>query len=123
MIRFARTLLITSSLLVTGCGAGGPREVVIVARGMTFTLPSAPDTANPVIRLRPGETVLLTLRNEAPGLMHDFEIPSWKVKSDQIRSGQSTTLTVTVPTQEGRYQYICGPHSTMMRGFVEVAAP
>ena len=110
-------------LVVSGCSAANrPRDVQVVARGMTFLLASDPQKANPIIRLRPGERVRIVLRNEAPGLIHDFEIPSLEVKSDQIRVGETTSVTFTVPTSEGRYQYICGPHSTLMRGFVEVAA-
>jgi heme/copper-type cytochrome/quinol oxidase subunit 2 len=109
------------SLSLSGCNsADGPREIVIVARGMTFTLSSDPDTPNPVIRVRPGERITLTLRNDAPGLMHDFQIPAWKVKTDQIRSGVATTVSFNVPNEVGRYEYRCGPHSTMMRGFIEV---
>jgi plastocyanin len=111
------------SLVLASCTTpAGPREIVIVARGMTFTLPSDPDTPNPVIRVRPGERISLTLRNEAPGLMHDFQIPSWDVKSDQIRGGDSTTVDFTVPSELGRHEYSSGPHSTLMRGFIEVTA-
>ena len=121
MILFARTLVIGVLLLGAGCSTDGPREVVVVARGMTFTLPSDPDTVNPVIRVRSGERLRLTLRNEAPGLMHNFEIPAWDVKTDQIRGGSSTSVTLTVPGKQGRYQYICAPHANLMHGFVEVA--
>lgn len=98
------------------------REIVLVARGMTFVLESDPDTANPVIQVRPGEQIKLTLRNEAPGLMHDFRIPSLNVKSEQIRTGQSTSVFFTAPGAVGRYDYTCGPHSTLMRGAIEVTA-
>jgi plastocyanin len=109
-------------LLLAGCRSNGPREVTLVARGMTFTLTSDEDTANPVIRVRPGERVRVTLRNEAPGLMHDFRIPSWNVQSAQIRGGDSTTVTFTAPSAQGRYEYKCGPHSALMHGFIEVSA-
>jgi plastocyanin len=120
MILVGRTLLVGALLLAAGCSTDGPREVLIVARGMTFTLPSDPDTVNPVIRVRSGERLRLTLRNEAPGLMHSFEIPAWDVKTEQIRGGSSTSVTLTVPGKQGRYQYICAPHAKLMRGFVEV---
>jgi hypothetical protein len=118
--RFAVVALLSC---LAGCtGVDGPREIVLVARGMTFTLPSDPDTPNPVIRVRPGEHITLTLRNEAPGLMHDFQIPAWAVKSNQIRGGESTSVSFGVPSEVGRYEYTCGPHSTMMQGFIEVTA-
>jgi plastocyanin len=97
-----------------------PREIVLVARGMTFVLASDPEAPNPVIPLRAGEHVRLVLRNEAPGLLHDFQIPAWKVRVDQIRAGQTSEVTFTVPSAAGRYQYLCRPHSEMMKGFVEV---
>ena len=121
MISSGRTLIIASVWLFGGCSPESPRELLLVARGMTFTLPSDPDTANPVIRIRPGERVRLTFRNDAPGLMHNFEIPAWNIKTDQIRGGASTSVTFTVPSQQGRHQYICAPHANMMHGFVEVA--
>jgi heme/copper-type cytochrome/quinol oxidase subunit 2 len=121
MILFGRTLVIGFLLFGAGCSTDPPREVLVVARGMTFTLPSDPDTVNPVIRVRSGERLRLTLRNEAPGLMHNFEIPAWDVKTDQIRGGSSTSVTLTVPANQGRYKYICAPHANLMHGFVEVA--
>jgi plastocyanin len=121
MIWFGRVVVIGSVFLAASCRADRPRDVLVVARGMTFTLPSDPDTANPLIRLRPGERVRVTLRNDAPGLMHNFEIPAWNVKTDQIRSGATTSVTVVVPAGAGRYQYLCAPHANLMNGFVEVA--
>jgi plastocyanin len=119
-MKLLRRTVVIGSLLLAGCSTEGPREVLVVARGMTFTLPSDPDTANPVIRVRSGERLRLTLRNEAPGLMHNFEIPAWDVKTDQIRGGSSTSVTLTVPGKQGRYEYKCAPHANLMHGFVEV---
>ena len=110
------------ALVSAGCNDNGPREVVIVAKGMTFTLLSDPATVNPPLRMYPGEVLRVTLRNDAPGLMHDFEIPAWNVKTDQIRGGEATSVLVTVPAAEGRVAYQCGPHASMMHGVIEVAA-
>jgi plastocyanin len=114
--------LLASVALSAGCAmlSGAPREVTIVARGMTFVLANAPDTPNPVIQLRAGERVRLVLKNEAPGLLHNIQIPAWKVQVDQIRAGQRAEVAFTVPSTVGRYQYLCGPHSELMKGFVEV---
>jgi plastocyanin len=116
--------ILVAGLLALGtvscAGGSGARDIVLVARGMTFVLENAADTPNPVIRVEPGERIRLTLRNEAPGLVHDFSIPAWDVESEQVRHGQSTTVVFTAPSGEGRYEYHCTPHSTMMRGFVEV---
>jgi len=97
-----------------------PRQVVLVARGMTFMLPDNPDVANPVIPLHAGERVRLVLKNEAPGLLHDVSIPAWDVEIGQIRAGQTAEVTFTVPNQPGRHEYRCRPHAEMMTGFVEV---
>ena len=115
------TILSLTFFAVLGCRSTGPREVLLVARGMTFTLPSSPDRANPVIHLWPGERVRVILRNEAPGLMHNFEIPSWDVKSEQIRGGQTTSVSFTVPDRKGRVEYMCRPHSSLMHGVIEVS--
>ena len=110
-------------LCLTLCGCAPPadmREVVITARGMTFVMASNPDTPNPVIQFRAGERVRVVLRNEAPGLLHDFAIPAWSVQTDQIRAGESTEVTFTVPLAPGRSEYLCRPHAEMMNGHVEV---
>jgi plastocyanin len=120
VLRYGVFLLLA---VAAGCTSpSGPREVLLVGRGMTFTLPSDPDTANPVIRVQPGERVRLTLRNDAPGLIHNFEIPAWKVKSASARGGESVSVDFTVPSAQGRYEYMCTPHANMMHGFVEVSA-
>ena len=88
---------------------------------MTFVLASDPDTPNPVIPLRAGERVKVVLRNEAPGLLHDFEIPAWDVRTERIRAGQTTDVVFTVPATLGRSEYRCRPHAELMKGFVEVS--
>lgn len=116
------------ALLLVCVGAGfactalpGPaREVVIVARGMTFVLEDAPDMPNPPISLRAGERIRLVLKNEAPGLLHDVVIPDLGVEIEQMRAGESRELTFTVPAAPGRHEYLCRPHAEMMRGVVEV---
>lgn len=109
---------------LAGCAMfeSSPREVVVIARGMTFVLANDSDTPNPVIPLRAGERVRLVLRNEAPGLLHDLQIPDWNVRLNQTRAGETTDVTFTVPSTLGRYQYLCRPHSEMMKGFVEVTS-
>jgi plastocyanin len=97
-----------------------PREVLLVARGMTFILADQPEVPNPVIPMHAGERVRLVLKNEAPGLLHDVAIPAWKIETSQIRAGETTEVTFTVPNQPGRHGYRCRPHSEMMSGFVEV---
>jgi plastocyanin len=108
-------------LAMTACERSAPvRQITLVARGMTFVLEDAPDTPNPVISLRAGERVRLVLKNEAPGLLHNVEIPALNVQLDQIRAGETTDRTFTVPDKPGRYEYRCRPHSELMHGSVEV---
>ena len=119
--RFIFVLVTIASCALVSCTPPGePREVLLAARGMTFVLVNDSDTPNPVIPLRAGERVRLVLRNEAPGLLHDFAIPAWDVQTEQIRAGESTNVTFTVPTTPGRTEYLCRPHAKLMKGHVEV---
>ncbi len=113
-------LLALSLALATGCRSGSPREVVVIARGMTFVLADEPNVPNPVIVFKAGEHVRLVLKNEAPGLLHNFLIPAWLVEVTQIRAGQTADVTFTVPSEPGRYEYLCRPHAELMKGVVEV---
>ena len=87
---------------------------------MTFVLADEPEVPNPVITMRAGERVRLVLRNEAPGLLHDFRIPAWGVQVAQIRAGETADVTFIAPTQTGSYEYLCRPHGELMKGVVEV---
>lgn len=109
-----------AALITAACGVGPAREITLVTRGMTFLLEGAPDDANPPIVLRSGERVRLVLKNEAPGLLHDIEIPALKVEINQIRAGESAAVTFTVPDLPGQHEYRCRPHAEMMHGIVEV---
>lgn len=117
-------MLITIGLtiVIVGCTPhpGPPRDVVVIARGMMFVMEDDADVPNPVITLRAGERVRLTLKNDAPGLLHDFVIPAWDVEIPQIRAGDTRAVTFSVPATPGRFEYRCRPHSEMMKGFVEV---
>jgi plastocyanin len=128
-MRFSSTSRIVCAVSVALCltGNGGcntasrtPRDVVVVGKGMTFVVEGDASTPNPVIQLRAGERVRLVLKNEAPGLLHDFQIPAWRVQTEQIRAGQTAEVSFTVPAALGRYQYLCRPHSELMHGFIEV---
>ena len=108
--------------LAAGCNTQGyTRDVIIVARGMSFIIEGQESAPNPLIKFQPGERVRIELRNEAPGLLHDFVIPAWGVEIEQLRAGESRDLVTTVPATPGRFEYHCRPHSEMMTGFVEVA--
>jgi hypothetical protein len=107
--------------LFAGCEAPPvPRDVTLLARGMTFVLPGNPDEPNPQIAMRAGERIHLVLKNEAPGLLHDISIPDWNVAVDLIRAGEQVEVTFTVPNEPGPHEYRCRPHSEMMKGVIEV---
>jgi plastocyanin len=96
-----------------------PREVRLVARDMTFYV-AGQDTPNPTLRFRAGETIRLVLRNEDPGMTHDFAVKSWKLASRLLEGKGETTLEFRVPDAAGTQTYSCTPHSRMMRGSIEV---
>jgi hypothetical protein len=114
-------------LLLFLLGAGGcyndrPREVLIIARGLALTLASDESARNPRITMATGERVRVTLKSEAYGLIHDFQIPAWSVKTDQVRGGESTSVVFIVPPKEGRVKYISSPHAATVNGIIEVVA-
>jgi heme/copper-type cytochrome/quinol oxidase subunit 2 len=85
-------------------------------------VPSESRAPNPRITLAPGERVRVTLRSEAPGLIHDFQIPAWNVKTDQVRGGESTSVSFVAPATEQRVEYVSSHHAATMHGIVEVKA-
>ncbi len=118
------TLLVVTAVLVTarfsrGASAADRREIVLVVREMTFYADGRPDE-NPTLRFKAGETVRIVLQNQAPGMNHDFAIPAWGVATRALQGLGSDVVTFTVPARPGRYEYLCNPHSAMMRGSIEV---
>ncbi len=103
-----------------GNPAGGPREIRLVARNMTFYL-QGDNAPNPTLRLRAGEQVRLVLANEEPGIDHDFAIRPWKVGTGILNGKGEDTVTFTVPAAPGsETTYMCTPHFGMMRGTILV---
>jgi plastocyanin len=112
--------LVATTLIGCTADQGSARDLVLVARGMEFVVADDANTSNPTLRLRAGERVRVVLRNEAPGLLHDFAIPAWDVQIPTLRAGESGDVTFTVPSTPGRFEYRCRPHSEMMTGSIEV---
>ncbi len=56
------------------------------------------------IRVKKGETV--TIHMTAKDMMHDFTIDELGVKSETIKTGESTTFTFA-PDQVGEFEYYC----------------
>jgi plastocyanin len=99
--------------------ARAPREIVLVARDMSFYLDGA-SAENPTLRLKAGESVRLVLRNEEPGVVHDFAVSAWKVGTRRLQARETDTVTFRVPDTPGQHEYLCNPHASMMRGIIEV---
>lgn len=96
-----------------------PREVVLVARGMRFYLDGHPE-ANPTIALEAGERVRLVLRNEDPGVTHDFAVAAWGVATGALQGRGVAVVEFRAPGRPGAYRYRCTPHPLMMSGALEV---
>jgi hypothetical protein len=106
--------------LAAGPGAPPPRELVLVARDMAFYLPGDP-APNPTLVLGRGERVRLVLRNEDPGMAHDFAAAGLDVTTELLEdSGTSATVVFRAPQRAGEYPYHCTPHASLMRGVVLV---
>jgi plastocyanin len=126
---FARVFVIAATAACLGVGgllASGavgreaePREIVLVVRDMAFYLDGS-SVENPTLRLRSGERVRLVLRNEELGVTHDFAVTDWKVATRRLQGGGEDAVTFRVRARAGRYEYLCNPHASMMRGIIEV---
>jgi heme/copper-type cytochrome/quinol oxidase subunit 2 len=90
------------------------RELEVIAREIAFHSSDQPGQPNPVLRLRKGEPVKLTLRNEEiSSVLHCFIITGLNVKTTRSLSvGESETLTFT-PNAKGTFAYACLMHPNM----------
>ena len=96
------------------------REVRITARDMGFHVESIGEL-NPALQLTAGEQVKVIFRNEDRGMLHDFGIPEWNVKTGGVEAGSERSVTFTVPARASGISYICTPHSAMMSGRIIVS--
>ena len=96
------------------------REIRLVARGMAFYLESDPNTPNPVLRLKAGETLRIVLLNQDRGMTHDLAIPALDEALAPVDWDERSGVTVEVPDAPGTYEYVCRPHMLMMRGTIVV---
>jgi plastocyanin len=103
--------------------AAPPRDVVLVTRDMAFYLEGDRINANPVIEAKAGERLRIVLRNEDRGIAHDFALPALDVDIDLLKWNERGEVTLTMPNEPGRYEYVCRPHLLMMKGALTVVAP
>ena len=92
-----------------------PREIVIVARGMTFTVPGTAGS-NPTLRLKAGERIRLVLENRDPGMKHDVTSPGLGFRTATIDFAETHRQEISVPRAPGTYDYFCTYHDKLMRG-------
>ena len=112
-------LLAAAGVLAVSAQNPGPRDVHMVVRNMTYYLDGAGE-ANPTLRLRPGETVRIVLRNEDAGMKHDFVVPAWDAATGLIAGKREAAVVIHAPSSAGRTVYHCTPHEETMRGTILV---
>ena len=94
-------------------------ELRLVVRDMAFHV-DGQEELNPTLRFKAGQRVRLTLVNDDIGVAHDFTVPAWDVRTPLLATRGDTAVDFIVPPKPGTHNYTCTPHSTMMRGSIEV---
>jgi heme/copper-type cytochrome/quinol oxidase subunit 2 len=95
------------------------QNIVLVAREMAFYL-EGQSTPNPTLVVPAGADVRIELRNQDPGVTHDFAIRSLKVAIKPLKGEGTGFVRFKAPERPGRYDYLCNPHALMMSGTLEV---
>jgi hypothetical protein len=95
------------------------REIVLVIRDMAFYI-EGQTTPNPKLRFKANEDVRIVLRNVESGMLHGFSSDSLDVSVAGLGAGQVGSVEFRVPSNLGIHEYICTPHSAMMRGVIEI---
>lgn len=96
------------------------REIRLVVRNMNFYVDGESEP-NPTLTVRPGEQVRLVLKNDDPGMSHDFVVKEWEVATKILEDrGQEGSITFKAPSSPGEQVYHCTPHAKMMRGTIRV---
>lgn len=94
-------------------------EIRLVARDMAYYA-DGKGAPNPTLTVARGEQVRIVLRNEDPGMIHDFAVPSWNAVTRRLAAGEETVLQFNAPEQPGLGTYSCTPHGELMRGTIRV---
>ena len=116
----ALAALMLLAALLPAVSSTPAREVTLVAKGMAFYLEDDLQTPNPVIEVKAGERVRVVLRNQERGMTHDFAVPTLDVAFKPVSWNESGEVVLEVPSQPGTHQYVCRPHSLMMKGTIRV---
>ena len=109
MVTLATALLLPSAV----AQADNPRLVAVVGTNDAFVISLRDASGNLVTRLDPGTyDIAVSDRSEA----HNFHLkgPSVDLKTEP---GAVEEVTWTVTVTDGRYAFVCDPHSTVMRGY------
>ena len=112
--------LVLLAALLPAWSSPPAREIVLVARGMTFYLDGDPSRPNPTLEVKAGERVRVVLRNRDRGMTHDFAVPALAAAMNTLDWNESGEVTLDVPDTPGTYKYECRPHRLMMRGIIRV---
>lgn len=113
-------LAVTLLPMIASSTEGNVRDIRIVVRDMAFYVDGATEP-NPTIVLRAGERVRVHLRNEDPGMRHDFAIAAWTVGTKVLEDrGEEDAASFRVPSTRGSETYRCTPHAKMMSGTIRI---
>ena len=95
-------------------------EIRLVVRNMNFYL-EGESQPNPTLNVRAGEKVRVVLKNEDPGMQHDFVVAELDVATKILEDrGQQDSVTFHAPSTPGDEVYHCTPHAKLMRGTIRV---
>jgi hypothetical protein len=117
-------ILVTAAAVIVPRAAavrstGGVREIRLVARDMAFYADGG-NEPNPVLRVGRGERVRIVLRNDDPGMSHDFAVRAWSAATARIEYEGEAAVELRAPDAAGVESYGCTPHGEMMRGTLRV---
>lgn len=96
-------------------GGAAPREVELLATGLTFRLADRQDQPNPTIKLRRGRPVKLVIRNSDPDrVWHCFSISGLNLKTTKSLAGGEAETLIFTPKKKGTFAYACLMHPPMV---------
>ena len=119
-VAIAVVALATAVLPMVASSNETVRRIEIVARDMAFYVNGRPEP-NPTVTFRAGERVRIRVRNQDPGMRHDFVVKAWTVSTKLLEErGEEDIIEFRVPDERGTQTYTCTPHAKMMSGTIRV---